>query len=306
MDLEPNEDQAALLAALDQIVAGEGGDWHATGDWSRHLWSDRLDGALEANGLYDCAAEETLGPVAAAALIWRLAQAPVVVEAAASAMLRPFLPADLPRPVAVIAGDVGAPVRYLPMARSVVRIGADGVSVAALSPGAVAGVDSIFAYPMGRLHAERVNWRPVEADPALVADRWRIAVAAELGGTLRGGLNSVLEHVRTRQQFGQPLGAFQGVQHRLANAATRIEAGYWLTLRAAGSGEAADAAMALGHVASVSTSVVYDLHQFMGAMGLTLEHPLHRWTYRARLLRSDLDGAGGNFRLAAARLWGLQ
>ena len=30
-------------------------------------------------------------------------------------------------------------------------------------------------------------------------------------------------------------------------------------------------------------------------MGLTLEHPLHRWTYRAKLLRSDLGGAEQNY-----------
>ena len=31
-------------------------------------------------------------------------------------------------------------------------------------------------------------------------------------------------------------------------------------------------------------SVAYGLHQFMGTMGLTLAHPLYRWTYRAKLL----------------------
>ncbi len=43
----------------------------------------------------------------------------------------------------------------------------------------------------------------------------------------------------------------------------------------------------------------------LGAMGLTLEHPLHRWTYRARLLRTSLGGAAANQALAAARRWGV-
>jgi len=39
-------------------------------------------------------------------------------------------------------------------------------------------------------------------------------------------------------------------------------------------------------------------------MGLTLEHPLHRWTYRARLLRSSLGGAGANLQAVSTRRWG--
>ena len=41
----------------------------------------------------------------------------------------------------------------------------------------------------------------------------------------------------------------------------------------------------------------------MGAMGLTLEHPLHRWTYRVKLLRSDLGGAEMQFRAVADAAW---
>ncbi len=42
----------------------------------------------------------------------------------------------------------------------------------------------------------------------------------------------------------------------------------------------------------------------MGAMGLTLEHPLHRWTFRVKLLRSELGGAERQFDAVAARAWG--
>jgi alkylation response protein AidB-like acyl-CoA dehydrogenase len=101
----------------------------------------------------------------------------------------------------------------------------------------------------------------------------------------------VLEHVRERAQFGRPLGSFQGIQHRLAEDAVWIEGAQLLTLRAADSRDPADAALALGHLQSHATRIGYDLHQFMGAMGLTLEHPLHRWTYRARALRAEMGGA---------------
>lgn len=42
----------------------------------------------------------------------------------------------------------------------------------------------------------------------------------------------------------------------------------------------------------------------MGAMGLTLEHPLHRWTTRAKWLRSELDGAEKSYQALADATWG--
>jgi hypothetical protein len=35
------------------------------------------------------------------------------------------------------------------------------------------------------------------------------------------------------------------------------------------------------------------VHQMLGAMGMTLEHPLHLWTYRLKALLSELGGRGG-------------
>jgi alkylation response protein AidB-like acyl-CoA dehydrogenase len=173
-----------------------------------------------------------------------------------------------------------------------------------LGDGAVVAVHSLFAYPMGVLAASELDWTPIAIDPGTMRDRWRVAVCAEIVGSLKGGLSAVLEHVRARHQFGRPLGSFQAIQHRLAEAAVRIEAGELLTLKAAQTSEPLDSALALGYVEDAATQIVYDLHQFMGAMGLTLEHPLHRWTYRVKLLRSALGGASENHGLAAERRWG--
>lgn len=304
MRFEPNEDQAAFLAVLDQMMASAEAGWKASPDWQRFDWSVGFDATLDENGFYDCAAEDTLGPVAAALLVCRLNTLPVTVEAAASALLRPLCAPDLPRPFAVIEGDIGRATRFLPVARSVLHLGADGVRVAVLNDGAVQPVASLFAYPMGVLKGDRLDWRPIAADPALLADRWRVAVAAEIAGSLQGGLDAVLAHVRDRVQFGRPLGSFQAIQHRLAEAAVRIEAARLLALKAAHTAAAADAAIALAYVQDVATAIVYDFHQFMGAMGLTLEHPLHRWTYRVKLLRSSFGGAAENQQLISTRIWG--
>lgn len=304
MHFEPNEDQTAFLSVLEQMMSSAAAGWKASEDWQRFDWSPELDRTLEENGFYDCAGEETLGAVAAAAMIVQLNSLPVTVEAAASALLRPLCAATLPRPVAVIEDDADGAIRFLPVARSVIQIGKHKVRAAVLPAGAAGPVESLFAYPMGTLNGAALDWEQVDVDTESARNRWRVALSAELAGSLKGGLEAVLAHVRDREQFGRPLGSFQTIQHRLAEAAVRIEASYLLTLKAAQTANPADAATALGYVQDASTAIVYDFHQFMGAMGLTLEHPLHRWTYRAKLLRSSLGGALQNQALVAKRRWG--
>lgn len=304
MRFSPNQDQAAFLDMVEKMAASAEAGWRAAApDWKRFDPAPAFDRLIEESGFLDCALEPTLGLEAAAALTIRLARLPVLVECAASAMTRPRLAPDLPRPVAVIEGDAGAPIRNLPAAKSAIWLGPEGVKAARLEPGAVETVDSLFAYPMGRLARGRVEWKRLDTDPAAARDLWRVAVAAELTGVLWGGLDVVVAHVRDRHQFGRPLGSFQAIQHRLAGAVTRIEAARWLTLKAAKSLDPVDVAIALGWAQDISTRIVNDLHQFMGAMGLTLEHPLHRFTYRARLLRSTFGGAAAAFQAVAARRW---
>ena len=303
MQFHPNEDQATFLSVLDQLAESQEAAWKVSSEWARFDWSEEFDATLQENGFFDCAAEETLGLTAAAAMIYRLATLPIAVECAASSTLRPLYAGELPRPMAVFENDEERSTPFLPVAKSVILIRGDGIRAATLSANAVESVDSLFAYPMGVLKTRELDWQQIDVDPEAVRNTWRVAVAAEIAGVLKGGLDAVLAHVRERRQFGRPLGSFQTIQHRLAGAAVKIEAGYWLTLKAAQTLNPADAATALGYVQEASTKIVYDLHQFMGAMGLTLEHPLHRWTYRARLLRSSLGGASGNLRLVSERRW---
>ncbi|MFT3966612.1 MAG: acyl-CoA dehydrogenase, partial [Sphingobium sp.] len=75
-------------------------------------------------------------------------------------------------------------------------------------------------------------------------------------------------------------------------------------LRAAGTGDAGDAALAALHAQEAAKRVGYDYHQFLGAMGMTLEHPLHLWTYRLKALTGDLGGRGEQALAAADALWG--
>lgn len=304
MHFAPNEDQAAFLSVLSQMTEAPEAAWKASPDWSRFDYSASLDRMLEDNGFFECAREPTLGLAAAAAMTYQLARVPALVECAASSMLRAIFAPDLPRPVSVIDTGLSQAVPFLPTAKAVIRLDGDRISVARLEPGSVQEVASLFAYPMGRLAPEaKVEWETVEGDVFDARAVWSVATAAELAGCLRGGLDAVVKHVSERHQFGRPLGSFQAIQHRLAQAATKVEAAYWLALRAADRRTPADAALALGYAQEAAGRIVQDLHQFMGAMGLTLEHPLHRWTYRARLLRAGLGGPTSNLRAYYARKW---
>ncbi|MAM62196.1 acyl-CoA dehydrogenase family protein [Maritimibacter sp. UBA3975] len=303
MRLAFNEDQATFSTVLGQMLGDEvEAGFHTVEGWGRYDYGHALDARLEEAGFFDAAREEDLGTVAAAAMVHDVARVPVVIECAASALLRPFLGDDLPRPLAVVVDDAPGAIRFLPQARALVSITPDAVRLARLD-GQAEPVESLYAYPMG-VAGQDLDWQPLDADPQTIRTLWQIALAAELGGVLDGGLASVLRYVREREQFGRPIGSFQGVQHRLATDAVWIDGARLLTLRAASTRDPAHAALALAHIQSHATRIGYDLHQFMGAMGLTLEHPLHRWTYRARALRAEMGGAPQAFLDYADTRWG--
>lgn len=297
MNFEFTDDQRALLDAIDQVVAH-----HLAQPLTpvRFECSAELDRDLAQGGYFEAMTTEGLGPVAAAAMVIALARLPFSAELGAAALLAPHL--DLPRPCAVLDEDRRLPARFLAQAACAVAIEADGVFVARLAPGDAREVESLWACPMGALVApDALDWQRLDADPVECLDLWRVAIAAEIAGCLSAALASVVEHVSDRRQFGRPLGSFQGVQHRLANNAVSVEGVRWLALAAASG--SVSAALAVGHAQHAVRQVAHDLHQFMGAMGLTLEHPLHRWTYRAKRLQSELGACERQFRLAAQQAW---
>jgi alkylation response protein AidB-like acyl-CoA dehydrogenase len=305
MNLEFNPDQTALLDAVERIAADN--ETRPVLGANHFEFSASLQADLASAGLFDAAAVEELGPVAAAAMVHRLAKLPQCVELVAAALVLPLLAPALPGPCALVWDRRDRPARWLPGARTVLCIRGNTVECAALTDAEIAALDSPFGYPVGRLVApDMLSWRTLDLDAAELRRLWRVGVAAELSGCLEAGLHAVAAHVRDRRQFGRPLGAFQAVQHRLATAAVQVEAARWLALQAAYSGSAADAACALAHAQECTPAITYDLHQFMGAMGLTLEHPLHRWTTRAKMLRSDLGGAQAQQLALAAAAWNLE
>jgi len=141
----------------------------------------------------------------------------------------------------------------------------------------------------------------VGCDAAANIRKWlRVALAAEASGLLQATVAAAVEHITLRKQFGRPLGTFQALRHRMAECAVLSGGVRWLALKAAGTADPGDAALAAFHAQESATRVVYDAHQMLAAMGMTLEHPLHLWTYRLKALLAELGGRGGQA-LAVAR-----
>ena len=220
-----------------------------------------------------------------------------------------MLDPELPRPLCLIEdGAVGRAVRYLAPGATVVMVGDGRVCsfTATADHVAAAQDESIYAYPMAMLKAlpAAAEMRQYNVPAAEILAQWRIGLAAEASGLMAAALAATVTYVSERKQFGRPIATFQALRHRLAEAQVVTNGAYWQTMRAAVSRDPGDAALAALHAQEAARRVSYDFHQFLGAMGMTLEHPLHLWTYRLKALTSELGGRGGNALAAAEAIWG--
>ena len=116
----------------------------------------------------------------------------------------------------------------------------------------------------------------------------RIGIGAQMVGTAQGALDNTLRYVQEREQFGRPIGKFQGVQFQLAEVATDLEASRLLVYNAArlrDSGEdfVVPAAMAKLHSSRMAqrvTSLCIDLY---GGYGFTREYPVEKFYRDAKI-----------------------
>ncbi len=122
----------------------------------------------------------------------------------------------------------------------------------------------------------------------------RIAIGAQMVGLAQGALDHTLRYVQEREQFGRPVGDFQGVQFQLAEMATDIQAARLLVYDAArlkDSGEdfltpAAMAKLFASRMAQQVSSLCVDLH---GGYGFTREYPVEK-LYRDSKIGTIYEG----------------
>jgi hypothetical protein len=303
MNFQPSEVQAAILDALARVLAPYRSIDH-TAVVQRTIYATELEETLRSAGFFDLDGDAE-SHVTAALIVAEIARLPVCVEVNASLLVRPLLCPDAEGPIAIIHSDESRPTRFLPQARTALLLKGDEARILSLRPGDVAEVSSLFAYPVGRLEpGVAARAKPLPASAAVELRRaWRIGVALEIYGALQSASAITVEHVTQRRQFGKPLGSMQAIQHRLAMNATTIEAIRWLALKAASSRSVQDAAIASSYAQPAVAGIAYDVHQFSGAMGMTLEYPLHLYTYRARMLQSESGGGRAQIEDAVTAIW---
>ena len=185
--------------------------------------------------------------------------APVLNAAQADVLLVPAVTGDIVALFEVAAGTPGlevTPLRSLDHSRSLARVRLDGAPGVRLAGDAAAALGS-------------------------ATDLANLAIASEQLGGMGACLEMTTEYAKIRIAFGRPIGAFQGVKHKLADVATAWELAHALVRDAARAADERPAEFAAAAAAArVLTSAPYfeaasatvRLH---GGIGFTWEHDAH-------------------------------
>jgi alkylation response protein AidB-like acyl-CoA dehydrogenase len=125
-----------------------------------------------------------------------------------------------------------------------------------------------------------------------LAPEAHLAIAADCLGAAHAALDLTVDYMKMRRQFDRPIAMFQALKHRAADMKTRIvlaEALLWSRVR---DGEASlvQCGAAKTLAAEALAFVTEEAVQLHGGIGLTEEHPIHRFLKRG-LLNLQLCGA---------------
>jgi alkylation response protein AidB-like acyl-CoA dehydrogenase len=119
-------------------------------------------------------------------------------------------------------------------------------------------------------------------DAMRVLDGGRISIAALALGIGRGALDAATKYVKERRQFGKAIAEFQGIQWKLADMATELDAARLLTQRAAvlkdaGRKVTRESAMAKLYSSEVAVRICNDAVQLFGGYGFIKDYPVEKF-----------------------------
>jgi len=138
-----------------------------------------------------------------------------------------------------------------------------------------------------------------------ILDGGRISIGALALGLAQAALDASIPYAQTREQFGRPIGTFQGVAFMVADMATEIEAARSLVWKAAWLKDqgrdyglvAAEAKLFASEVSSRATNAAIQIH---GGYGYTTDYPVERYLRDAKLTEIG-EGTSQIQRLVIAR-----
>jgi alkylation response protein AidB-like acyl-CoA dehydrogenase len=170
-------------------------------------------------------------------------------------------------------------------------------------PGSSAGLTTQPVPTVGGDRCSHIRFRAVEVDAAQVvgpvggAMQWlprvldigRVVLAAEMVGAAAAALSHATDWATTRVQFNAPIGSFQAVQQRLADASIDVVTAQDSVYDAAGIIDRGEeprvaAAAAKAYCGEACRRVTAAAHQMCGGEGIYADQPLHRWHRRVAAL----------------------
>ena len=171
------------------------------------------------------------------------------------------------------------------------------------APGVV--IDVARLQDGGQVATVSFNAAPGEAvagDPAVALDDATLATAAMLLGVMEQAFTLTLDFLRTRQQFGKPIGSFQALQHKAADlklqleltrasveaAAATVDSGASLAMRQAA------VSRAKARAATAGMLVTRQAVQMHGGVGYTDEYDVGLYLRRAMVLSNQYGSAAAH------------
>jgi alkylation response protein AidB-like acyl-CoA dehydrogenase len=116
----------------------------------------------------------------------------------------------------------------------------------------------------------------------------------------------LLDHLKTRRQFGRPIGSFQALQHRMVDLRIEIEQARSITILAASrmdtDGQSRGVSMAKSLVGRVARRVAEETIQMHGGIAMTWEHPASHYAKRLVMIDHQLGDADHHLQRVAAGL----
>jgi acyl-CoA dehydrogenase len=277
MNFDLSEEQQAVQEAARAVFEGGGG------------WSDLANANLLGIALPETVGGSGLGLVELALLLVEQGRVvaplpvwPTLVAALASDSAEwQSRVASGDAVLSIVDGD--APVPYAPQADRLL------VGRELVEPGGVVPVETTDGQPAGLVtHNVAID--------SWVRDRALVALCALQVGVCDGALSRTAEYVSEREQFGRPIGTFQAVAHRAADAYIDLAAMRVTMLAAAwrldaGLDAAADIRVAKWWAAEAGHRIVHACQHLHGGIGADVEYPIHRYFLWGKQLAVTL-GAG--------------
>lgn len=142
-------------------------------------------------------------------------------------------------------------------------------------------------------------------DAMRVLDGGRISIAALAIGMARGALDAAVKYVKQRRQFGKAIAEFQGIQWKLADMATDLDAARLLTLRAAvlkdaGRKTTRESSMAKLFAGEAAVKICDEAVQLFGGYGFIKDYPVEKF-YRDVKLCTIGEGTSEIQRMVISR-----